>query len=73
MQIGDFRLRQLVIGYVLNEQGTKVAGYEDIFSWYKYSMSIKLKMGQVIWKSIQKLAHLPSLTQRHDTLLRKKG
>ena len=33
------------IGHVLNEQGT---GYEHIFSWYEYSISIELKMGPVI-------------------------
>ena len=33
------------IGHVLNEQGT---GYEHIFSWYEYSVSIELKMGHVI-------------------------
>ena len=33
------------IGHVLNEQGT---GYEHIFSWCEYSISIELKMGLVI-------------------------
>ena len=40
------------IGHVLNGQGT---GYEHIFSWCEHSISIKLKMGHVISKSIQKL------------------
>ena len=34
-----------LIGHVLNEQGT---GYESIFSWCEYSISIELKMGHVI-------------------------
>ena len=39
------RVNRIVIGHVLNEQGT---GYEHIFSWYEYSVSIELKMGHVI-------------------------
>ena len=46
------------IGHVLNEQGT---GYEHIFSWCEYSISIELKMGHVISKSIQKLVNSPNL------------
>ena len=46
------------IGHVLNEQRT---GYEHIFSWYKHSVSIELKMGHVIRKSMQKLVNLPNL------------
>ena len=48
----------LTIGHVLNEQGT---GYEHIFSWYEHSISIELKMGHVIWKSIKKLVNSPNL------------
>ena len=40
-----------IIGHVLNDQGT---GYE-------HSISIELKMGHVISKSIQKLENLPNL------------
>ena len=32
-----------ITGHVLNEQGT---GYEHIFSWYEYSVSIELKIEQ---------------------------
>ena len=46
------------IGHVLNEQWT---GYEHIFSWYEHSISIELKIGHIIWKSIQKLGRLPNL------------
>ena len=40
---------EVAIGYVPNEQGT---GYEYIFSWYEYPISIELKKGNFIWKNI---------------------
>ena len=44
--LSSYNLKQLGgIGHVLNEQGT---GYEHIFSCWKYSVSIELKMGHII-------------------------